>query len=40
MNITWVNNDPFVALIPRLRGMHILMNFIGAIGTLMIETEL
>ena len=40
VNITWVYNDLFVTLIPRLGGMHTLMNFIGAIGTLMIETRL
>ena len=40
VNITWVYNDHFVTLIPRIGRMHTLMNFIGAIGTLMIETGL
>ena len=40
MNITWVYNDLFVTLIPRIGGMHTFMNFIAAIGPLMIETRL
>ena len=32
--------DRFPNLMPRLGGMHMLMSFVGAIGTLMAETGL
>ena len=35
VNIAWVYPDLFHNFIPRLGGMHILMNFVGAIGHLM-----
>ena len=34
VNIAWVYPDLFHYFIPRLGGMHILMNFVGAIGHL------
>ena len=40
MDITWVYNNLFVTLILRLGGMYTQMNFIGAIGTLMIKIGL
>ena len=40
VNITWVYGEMFLNFIPRLGGMHTLMSFVGAIGTLMAETGL
>lgn len=40
VNITWVYNDLFINFIPRLGGMHTLMSFVGAVGTLMANTGL
>ena len=40
VNNTWVYNTQFFNFKPRLRGMHILMRFVGAIGTLMADTGL
>ena len=40
VNITWVYSDLFTHFVPRLGGMHTLMSFIGAIGTLMADTGL
>ena len=40
VNITWVYNDLFLNFIPRLGGMHTLMSFVGAVGTLMADTGL
>lgn len=40
VNITWVYNDLFISLIPHLGGMQNMMNFIGTIVTLMVETGL
>ena len=40
VGITWVYSEQFVNFIPRLGGMHTLMNFVGAIGTLMIDSGL
>ena len=40
MNIIWVFNDLLVTLLPRLGGMHTLMNILGVIGTLMIKIGL
>ena len=40
VNITWVYPDRFQNFIPRLGGMHTLMNFEGAVGSLMAETGL
>ena len=36
----WVHPDLFSNFIPRLGGMHMLMSFIGAVGTLMANTGL
>ena len=38
VNITWVCSDRFQNFIPRLGGMHTLMNFAGALGSLMVES--
>ena len=35
VGITWVYKEHFLTFIPRLGGMHTLMSFVGAIGTLM-----
>ena len=35
VGITWVHKEQFLTFIPRLGGMHTLMSFVGAIGTLM-----
>ena len=35
VDITWVYPDLFTQLIPRLGGMHLLMSFVGSIGTRM-----
>ncbi len=40
VNITWVYPDLFTNFVPRLGGMHFLMSFIGAVGTLMANTGL
>ena len=40
VNITWVYSDLFINFIPRLGGMHTLMSFVGAVGTLMTDTGL
>ena len=40
VDITWVYPDLFVNFIPRLGGMHLLMSFIGCIGTLMSNSGL
>ena len=40
VGITWVYSDLFINFIPRLGGMHMLMSFVGAVGTLMTETGL
>ncbi len=40
VNITWVYNDLFLNFIRRLGGMHTLMSFVGAVGTLMADTGL
>ena len=40
VNITWVYSDVFLKFIPRLGGMHTLMSFVGAVGTLMADTGL
>lgn len=40
VNITWVYSDLFLNFIPGLGGMHTLMSFVGAIGTLMADTGL
>jgi len=40
VNITWVYPEQFKNFQPRLGGMHYLMSFIGAIGTLMNNTGL
>ena len=40
VNISWVYSELFLNFIPRLGGMHALMSFVGAVGTLMIDTGL
>ena len=40
VNITWVYPDRFQNFIPRLGSMHTLMNFAGAVGSLMAESGL
>ena len=40
VNVTWVYPDLFTNFVPRLGGMHFLMSFIGAAGTLMGNTGL
>ena len=40
VNITWIYNDLFLKIIPRLGGMHTLMSFVGAVGMLMANTGL
>ena len=40
IEVQWAHPDRFQNLIPRLVGMHMLMSFVGAIGTLMAETGL
>ena len=35
MRISWQDPDAFTDFVPRLGGMHMLMSFVGAIGTLM-----
>ena len=40
VNVTWVHSEQFVNFIPRLGGMHTLMSFVGAIGTLMVDSGL
>ena len=38
MDVQWAHPDLFPNLILRLGGMHVLMSFVGAVGTLMTET--
>ena len=40
VEVTWVYPDLFHNFIPRLGGMHMLMSFVGAVGTLMSNTGL
>ena len=40
VHITWVYESQFINFIPRLGGMHTLMNFVGAVGTLMTDSGL
>ena len=40
VNISCVYGELFLNLISRLGGMHALMSFVGAVGTLMIDTGL
>ena len=40
LQVQWAHPDLFPNLIPRLGGMHMLMSFVGSIGTLMAETGL
>ena len=35
VRITWSEKNAFETLIPRLGGMHLLMSFVGSVGTLM-----
>ena len=37
---TWFNQKEFENFIPRLGGMHMLMSFVGSVGTLMANTGL
>ena len=38
--MTWAYPERFTKFIPRLGGMHTLMNFVGAVGTLMSDSGL
>ena len=40
VNVTWVYPRLFTHFVPRLGGMHFLMSFVGAVGTLMSNTGL
>ena len=40
VNITWVYPQLFTNFVPRLGGMHFLMSFVGAVGSLMSNTGL
>ena len=40
VGITWVYQERFLKLIPRLGGMHTLMSFVGAVGSLMSDSGL
>ena len=40
VHVTWVYQSQFQNFIPRLGGMHTLMNFVGAVGVLMADTGL
>ena len=40
VEVQWVYPDLFQTLVPRLGGMHMLMSFVGAVGSLMVETGL
>jgi len=40
VDIMWVHSEVFPNFIPRLGGMHLLMSFIGCIGTLMANSGL
>ena len=40
VDISWVYSELFLNLIPRPGGLHALMSFVGAVGTLMIDTGL
>ena len=40
INVTWTYPERFTHFIPRLGGMHTLMNFVGATGTLMADSGL
>ena len=40
VHVTWVYQPQFQNFIPRLGGMHTLMNFVGAVGVLMADTGL
>ena len=40
VTIMWVYSDRFKHFIPRLGGMHTLLNFAGAVGTLKVNTGL
>ena len=40
VNVTWAYPSQFQNFIPRLGGMHTLMNFAGAVGVLMSDTGL
>ena len=40
VNVTWVYSEMFINFIPRLGGMHTIMNFTGCIGTLMTDSGL
>ena len=37
IEVQWVHPDLFPNLIPRLGGIHMLMSFVGVIGTLMAQ---
>ena len=40
VGITWVYENQFLKFIPRFGGMHTMMSFVGAIGTIMAESGL
>lgn len=39
-NVLWAHSDHFTNFVSRLGGMHTLMNFVGAVGTLMADSGL
>ena len=40
VNVSWVYPELFLNFIPRLGGMHMLMSFVGCVGTLMANSGL
>ena len=40
VNVLWVHPEMFPNFIPRLGGMHLLMSFVGCVGTLMTSSGL
>ncbi len=40
INVMWVHPDRFHNFVPRLGGMHMLMSFVGCVGTLMANSGL
>ena len=40
LNVMWTNPEQFVNVVLRLGDMHMLMSFVGSVGSLMTETGL
>ena len=40
INVLWAYPEMFANFIPRLGGMHLLMSFVGSVGTLMVGSGL